>query len=367
MANAAVLDIINVSKIPDTIKMLPTFDGDSNFLHIWLSQVQDVIDMYRTIHNNPIWNIWLQAIRTKVVGKAGEALTMRNVRNDWAAIRTTLIEHFNDQRDLSTLCQSIPYLKQNTSSVDEFYTEVSHLSTKINQKINLDVTYNGHTDAVTHFASQLVKNAFIDGLNRPYGAYTRNARPDSLIAAFQVAREQYLADNRIQEKQTLNQKASFDAQKKKNFGNPRTQGNFQRASTAQNQNNFQRASNSQGQNYQEQFSGQRPRTSQGFVRNNPQQFVGRNNFRTNQAQYQDQNQASIQKPTPMEVDTSGRSRQTQPMSVSRMDRNIISHTEQEDFSEEIPEENSYENEFEEENYDLGEANFHLETQSDEIS
>lgn len=206
--------IVN-SKIPDTIKGLPCFSGENDDLTHWLFQVQAIVDAYRELHEEPIWLLWLCHIRGKVTGKAHKALTSANIPNDWARIRATLIEHFGNNRELSSLCQAIPYLSQGRNSVEDFYHEVTTLQAKVNEKINLEPTYRGHTAAVSHFAATLMKEAFIDGLNEPYSALVRGSDPRTMVDAFNFARRQCEADVRKNEKAAFTKKAAdrrFDRQ-----------------------------------------------------------------------------------------------------------------------------------------------------------
>lgn len=96
------------SKIPDTIKNLPTFDEESDDLTHWLFTVQTLIDAYQELHQEPIWILWIGCIRQKIVKTAHSALISANVPNDWARIRATLIEHFGNNRELSLPVDPVP-------------------------------------------------------------------------------------------------------------------------------------------------------------------------------------------------------------------------------------------------------------------
>lgn len=129
-----------------------------------------------------VYASWLSMIRNKVTGRANEALVVRNTNREWNNIRTTLIDVYGDRRDLSTLIQQIPYMRQKNNDVATFYRECSELVQNINQKIALDDRYENHVNAVMLFANDLIKNAFIDGLNDPVSGNVRSYRPESLEA-----------------------------------------------------------------------------------------------------------------------------------------------------------------------------------------
>lgn len=185
-------DVINGSKIPDPIKFLPNYDGDTKTLHHNLQAVGNVLDIYANVQaaNPAMFNIWMGAIRTKIIGKANEALIARNVGLVWVDIRLTLIDYFGDKRDLSTLCQKIPYLRQNNKNVENFYKEVNELTSNINQKVVLDERYTGHKNAVMTFVYDITMNAFIDGLIDPYNLLVRGFRPRTFEEAKSAAEEQ---------------------------------------------------------------------------------------------------------------------------------------------------------------------------------
>lgn len=332
---AALNDIIYGSKIPDPVKLLPSYDGDSQSLHHWLTQVESVLAVFDDvrIHHIGVYNIWLGVIRAKIHGAASEALVMRNVGIDWDDIRTVLIDFFADRRDLSTLCQQIPYLKQKNKKVEDFYKEVQQLSASINQKVALDARYVGHVNAVMTFVGEITKNAFVDGLNEPFNLTVRGVRPTSLEEAKSAAVEQF---------QSVERNRKYNSVGPAKAGNS-TQ-NFQK-------NKFQNRQAQQQQSSSAQFQ-QQPSGSAQFQ----QPPVQRNNFNRQNFSRQVQNQA------PMEVDPSTRSRQSaQPMSISQRTRNYqIANTEQLSDEQELHEQQENETGYEyfSENEDH-ETNFHL--------
>lgn len=198
--------VINASKIPGTIKMLPTFDGDKKMLTTWLTQADEVMNSFQQLNNaqnRGIYRLWLGAVRAKIIGEANEYLANENVGLNWDEIKEKLIHCYSDKRDLSTLIQNIPYLQQGQNSIDEFYNEVTHLQSLVGQRINLDSTYAGHSAAVIRFVCIIIMNSFIDGLIEPYSTYTRNYKPKTITDAYHAAKEQYFANLRKNKKLRL--------------------------------------------------------------------------------------------------------------------------------------------------------------------
>lgn len=344
--------IVN-SKYPDTIKGLPTFNGENDDLTHWLLQVQTVIDAYHELHNEPIWLLWFGHIRSKIIGKAHKALAIANIPNDWAQIRAALIEHYGGNRELSSLCQAIPYLSQGRKSVEDFYHEVTALQAKINEKINLEPTYRGHTAAVSHFAATLMKEAFIDGLNDPHSALVRSSDPRTMIEAFNFARRQCDADVRKNEKAAYTKKASdrrFDRQ------NPSTS-NFNPNSTKQ-------------RNQSANFS--RPAQQNSNFSRSPQNANRFSNQNAVAGRFPAQNAAAARFPSQsahvarqaveqMEIDPTVQSRHSvQPMSTSQRFRPAqVTSTELHETENEEPGEEEVEGFFDDEECDETDLNFHL--------
>lgn len=340
-------NVVALSKIPEPFKAIPVYDGNEKTLHFWLRTVEDMLQHYIPYQQDPIYPIWFQALRAKIIGRANEALITRNTPNLWLEIRARLIEVFGDQRDISTLCQAISLLQQGKKTLKNFYEEVCELNVDISQKIHQVPQYAGHQNAVMHFVEMLTRNAFIDGMNEPYSSYTRNYRPETISAAYKAALAQQLAYERKKDKFSSKTGQRDDSQSS-------SSNRFQRGGNSQTQNrsqNFAQRSNNAGRDFQSA-----PRNLQQNVSRNFQQDSAPRVF-----QRQNANANVIANPTPMETDTSVRSRQSAvPMSISQRfaRNNQIANVEEEDFANDV--ENSNENEFDDADVvEVEDLNFHL--------
>lgn len=315
----ALNSFLNSQKIPESIKGLPTYDGETKSLYQWLRNVDAVV---ANLEDAPapqnMQRIWLGYIRNKIVGRASDALIARNQDETWANMRNVLIEYFGDKRDISTLTQSIPYMFQKNKSLDVFYQEINELTTSLNQKICLDPFYDGHVHAVMHFVEIITKNAFIDGLNEPMSSYTRNYKPTTLVDAYQAAQEQTMA---------LVRKRQKDTNLKPQYSNPfnRPQNNQQRNS------NFVSDGNS---NFQQNFRQNGQRNLQTYVpqRSMQQAFVPQRNTQqayTQQSMQQNHQTGPAYQNRDTNYDNSMRSRRSNPMSgISYRSGNQINYNEQ---------------------------------------
>jgi hypothetical protein len=288
--------IIRASQIPDTIKYLPVFRGDSGNpreLYGFLNTVERTLTLYQNLVQEPIYNVWITYIYNKVQGPAKEQLEVSHTPIVWAKIRQKLLDLYGDNRDLSSFTQKIPYLKQGNKTVEQFYTECSNLLADINAKITLDINNLGHEQAIMRVINRMTTDAFIDGLNQPYSSFTRNANPADLPSAYRLALHQTLGERRKGERINLNRPVSSNLPQGRSFQNPPRPSNLPRS------NNFPTF----------------PRTN--YFPNSPQANIATppRNF-PNYPRFYPQNPTlppRQPRPVPMEVDRSIRSNQIQYM------------------------------------------------------
>lgn len=192
----AMATAVNAMKIPDLVKMIPTYDGETKKLLPWVASVDTALLPLAVFHASPIYRGWIQAIRNKIIGKAEDALLREGTELSWVAIKATLTTNFGDKRDLSSLTQQIPCLEQSSKTINEFYNECLSLTSEINAVVSLDTENQGHVPAIMRVMKLMIKDSFIDGLKEPYSSYTRNARPDTIQDAKSFALDQETAKSR---------------------------------------------------------------------------------------------------------------------------------------------------------------------------
>lgn len=169
----------------------------------------------------------------------------------------------------------------------------------INTKVSLDERNAGHVKPIMRMMGNMIKDAFVDGLNEPYSSYTRNYRPETLVDAYQCAMEQYAANCR---------------RSKKTNNNPLRSGNVKSGTRSNTfQNNFMRPNT-----FQNNFV--KPNTFQNnFVRPNTFQnnFMRPNHFQNNSVRpnYVPR-PTNFNRPTPMEIDNSTKHRRPNQFNTS---------------------------------------------------
>ncbi|XP_055639555.1 uncharacterized protein LOC129777347 [Toxorhynchites rutilus septentrionalis] len=148
---------------------------------------------------NDVMPLWVSIIRDKIIDKANDALVNSHTKLDWSAIKSALKDSFGDKRDLSTLCTSIPYLKQGSKDLTSYYEECRNLLADIKAKILLNDETKVCAVVLIKTYESMITNAFIDGLHANLSSLTRIYRPDSLLKAYESALDQYNAIQRRRE------------------------------------------------------------------------------------------------------------------------------------------------------------------------
>lgn len=273
--------IINASRIPDPIKLIPPYTGDKKGLTAWLSIVDTTLALYEGLRDSLPYRVWVQQIRNKITGDALKALEGGHANITWPEIKQALSDYFGDKRELSTLTQNIPHLRQGKFNVHDYYNHCSNLYSAIENKIRLDPENAGHEAAIMRVIANQVKNGFIDGLREPYDQLIRNYKPDTLHEAYTAACEQIAAADRknLWKRTPRAQTSQYDEQK------------------PQNSNKYQHNND----NKNNQFRKPQNPPQQPFQQNPPRSSQFRNNEKWSPA------------PTPMEVDPSIRSRNSYRM------------------------------------------------------
>lgn len=282
-------------KIPDEIKGIIEYKGDKSSLFQWTTYFRSVMEATGLEEDDPQYIRWLNYIRQKITGPANEALVQRNLPISLNNIINTLVEFFGDPRDMETLTQEIPYLKQGNRRVLDYYQQVLELNTEINNKVRFSEKYEGGESQVIAYIENQLITAFMDGLNENISVRVWQAKPQSLLDAFNLAMKAELTISRINEKNMKMKTFAGEQSKVSNYKNaPRSsqnmqannkQGNFQRQQNVQqnSQANFYRQQNFQQGEFQQRQQNQamppRQQNANGnFQRQQYQQNVQRGNF-----------------------------------------------------------------------------------------
>ena len=186
--------IIKATRVPDIIKQIPDYDGDTSSLHRWIINVDSVIQSFTDL-NVQILPVWVNIIRSKIVGEADRALIATCAGPSWAEIKAKLIENFGDNRNLQTIMANIRMSMKN-KSLQTYYLEANKLVADLSQNISLDPENQGHVPHIMRVVTHLVTAAFIDGMRNDYRQFVMARNPTSLVEANKAAVEWELASVR---------------------------------------------------------------------------------------------------------------------------------------------------------------------------
>lgn len=181
-------DEFSRGRVPDLIRGLPQFSGNAKQLSQWIQSVERILNLYKHLEHTPLFPLWLQEIRNKVIGEAGDLLASNGTPLVWISIKNELTIHYGDKRELSTLLQKLFSSRQNRCTVNEFYAQIQDCFTGISTQIQMSSEWRNPADLVK-FVDKLCLEKFIDGLEEPYTSHVGILQPKTLNQAFQFAIE----------------------------------------------------------------------------------------------------------------------------------------------------------------------------------
>lgn len=178
-------DLKEISKLPDSVKELQTFDGNPVQYISWIHNVENILGDYAVVKDKPIYRAILQSIRQKIRGGADTALISYNIFDeDWSAIKRCLSLHYADKRDIRTLEHQLNTLTQKNSSLDEFYANVNHQFSLIINKIKTEDYGTETIDALIENYRNRALDVFIRGLNGDLSKILIIQKPQTLPEAY---------------------------------------------------------------------------------------------------------------------------------------------------------------------------------------
>ena len=312
-------DIFTNLRIPDAIKELPKFDGNPRLLYDFISNVEEIFkalgQISPEIENSPYLKLLVRAVRNKIVGPANEVLDMYGTPVNWTEIKKNLILHYSDKRNECSLIKDLHHLKQNSKTVEQFYSEVIEILATLNNYVQIHEIDQNIVQSKKGLYEKMCLGVFLTGLKEPLGSTIRAMKPENLAVAF---------SNCVEE-----QNISYMRYNNANFTKPNTQtnkphpnqnrNNFQKTHYSNNNfsrnnfpNNFQRNNNFQRQpqtnnNFPQNQSRQNNQWQQNFSKIPSTQFP-QNGFQKRPPSFQQAvrpQQQNFPAPQPMEIDSSG--------------------------------------------------------------
>lgn len=172
----------------DLIKSLPEFDGDAVTYPAWRTAAEFAMKYYP--ENSEKFYVATGILRNKVVRSANATLSSFNTVLNFKAILARLDLTYADKRPLHVLENELSILRQNNSSITDFYDSVDKQLTLI---INKQIMANSGNDELIAALNERARNnalrVFISGLRRPLCDILFSAKPKDLPNALVTAQE----------------------------------------------------------------------------------------------------------------------------------------------------------------------------------
>lgn len=178
-------NILKALQTPQIIRDLPCFNGDPVKLHSFIRSIDNLIPLIDSARGSAIHIIWIQAIRSKIIGDADNVLELYGTALDWNEIKNNLITHYSDRRDEVSLTKDLVGIKQ-TGTIEEFYSKVSHIVSLLVNLLNITEENPEVKTAKNQFYQQMGLKVFLAGLHHTIGPTIRAQTPKSLKDALRA-------------------------------------------------------------------------------------------------------------------------------------------------------------------------------------
>lgn len=92
---------IDLFRIPDSIKSIPSFDGNRKQLSAWLKTCEDTLSVFSPLVTEPQLRLYVQAVCNKIEGKAKDILCLAGNPQNFDEIKQILTDALGDKQELS--------------------------------------------------------------------------------------------------------------------------------------------------------------------------------------------------------------------------------------------------------------------------
>lgn len=157
-------NLSSLDKVPDIVKSLREFSGQAAEYSSWRKSVERVLQIYAAERGSPKYFGILSVIRNKIVGQADAVLESYNTPLNWERISRCLTLHYADKRDLQTLEYQMTCLIQGNDTIPQFYQAVyHHLSLILNKISSMEMGVEARNILVSSYRDKAL-DTFVRGL-----------------------------------------------------------------------------------------------------------------------------------------------------------------------------------------------------------
>jgi hypothetical protein len=168
-------------KIPDAIKLLPSFDGSKRLLPHWIQTAENTLNKYRPLVTQETMEMYEQAVINKLEGKARDAISNGNP-NSFEEAKEILMDTLSDRQEMSTYKYQL-WTNKMEGSVHKYYKRHKELMQSIKTLAKQNTLYNENWEAINAFIEEDALAAFISGLQKTLFGFVQAAKPASVEEA----------------------------------------------------------------------------------------------------------------------------------------------------------------------------------------
>lgn len=181
--------VLRSLQTPQILRDLPCFTGNPVKLNTFVKAIDNIMPLLKSAEGKPIYQVWMQAIRSKIIEEADSVLELYGTELRWEEIKATLLTHFNDKRDEVSLTRDLFKITQ-VGSIEDFYGNISHNVALLVNQLNLNEQNDDVVKAKKTFYQDLGLKVFLSGLKDPLGPIIRAQAPKTLKEALRLCLEE---------------------------------------------------------------------------------------------------------------------------------------------------------------------------------
>lgn len=176
---------VDLFRIPDPIKSIPSFDGNKKQVAAWLKTAEETLRMFEPLVPQPQLRMYIQAVKNKIEGKARDIICLAGDPESFQEIKQILLEALGDKQELTYYKSQLWANKQNDSmTIHNFYHKTKEIVQNIKTLAKQNEIYNNSWQAICSFIEEDALAAFISGLQKPYFGYAQAAKPKNIEEAY---------------------------------------------------------------------------------------------------------------------------------------------------------------------------------------
>ena len=163
-------------RIPDPIKIIPSFDGNKKQLFSWIQTVENALNLFKDRIDPLLYEVYVDAVKNKIIGKARDIISAEGNPQNFEEVKNILIKSLGDRKDLSFYMSKLWLNKMGSRRISEYYTHTKELIQKVKVIAKQNEKYKYSWDAINEFIDETSLAAFVAGLNDSFYGYVQAAQ-----------------------------------------------------------------------------------------------------------------------------------------------------------------------------------------------